>query len=416
MTIMKSTGIERQLLSHIIVNQLRRVLFIVFLCLMFMLLPAGSAVCSDRVALIIGNKAYADSPLKNSANDANDIAASLKKYGFHIIKKINANQRQMDEAIDEFYRLLLDAEIGLFYYAGHGMQVDGANYLIPVKSSIRSQSDVKYKAINSNLILGKMEDAQSKLNIVILDACRNNPFRSFFRSTQKGLAFMSAPNGTIIAYATAPGEVARDGDGRNGIYTEHLLRNLEKPGYTVIELFNQTALDVKRATNSMQSPWTYNTGLEPYALSEYQRKKPQSTLEYPAKKANLIVRSNVYGDSVSIDGEFVGSTKIDRMIAAGPHVIVVSKGGYRDWRQEITLAPGESRTIKAELSNITTSPANSHEKMTSSWRKAVASKSATVESPPAVTSKSEPVTSTPVNQAEYRKKMLKMWKEKANGQ
>ncbi len=208
-----------------------------------------------RAALIIGNSNYKDSPLKNSANDARDMTSILKGVGFDVTIKINASQREMENAVRQFGKKIRQGGAGLFYYAGHGIQVNGRNYLIPIDATIESEADVKYEAVDAGLVLGKMEDAGNDLNIVILDACRNNPFARSFRSNIKGLARMDAPKGSIVAYATAPGSVAADGNQRNGIYTKHLMKNMKKPGLTIEQVLKQVRVAVARETANKQIPW-----------------------------------------------------------------------------------------------------------------------------------------------------------------
>lgn len=187
---------------------------------MICVLPITALSSQDnRIALIIGNGAYESSPLRNPVNDANDMAGALRKLGFSVTLRINADQRGMETSIDEFGLQLRSGATGLFYFAGHGMQVKGINYLIPIGANIQTASDTRYEAVDAGRILGKMEDAGNGLNVVILDACRDNPLARSFRSRSRGLARMDAPKGSLIAYATAPGSVAGDGDGRNGIYT-----------------------------------------------------------------------------------------------------------------------------------------------------------------------------------------------------
>lgn len=156
-----------------------------------------------RVALVVGNAAYRTSPLKNPVNDARAMAHALRANGFQVIARENVSQKEMRRAIIEFGERLRDGGIGLFYYAGHGLQVGGRNYLVPVDAEIRSESEVESVDVAS--VLARMETARNRLNIVVLDACRDNPFARSFRSTSRGLASIDAPSGTIIAYATAPG-------------------------------------------------------------------------------------------------------------------------------------------------------------------------------------------------------------------
>ena len=185
-----------------------------------------------KIALIIGNGAYKSSPLKNPPNDAEDMAKILKKRGFTVTKRINATQAEMRKAIRQFGRQLKSDSIGLFFYAGHGMQVNGINYLIPVNANIEDEDEVQDYAVDVGMTLRKMKKAGNHINMVFLDACRNNPFTRSFRSAQKGLAQMDAPSGTLISYATAPGKTAADGGGRKGTYTKHLIHQLKSSANT----------------------------------------------------------------------------------------------------------------------------------------------------------------------------------------
>ena len=209
----------------------------------------------DRLALVIGNSAYQTAPLKNPTNDAEDMAANLKELGFEVILKKDADQRTMEDAIRYFGRQLRNGGVGLFYFAGHGVQVEGLNYLIPVDARIESESDVKYEAVDAGRILGKMEDAENRLNIVILDACRNNPYARAFRSDQGGLARMDAPTGSLVAYSTAPGEVAADGPDRNGIFTKYLIQHMMTPNLALEHVLKRVRIDVALETNGRQIPW-----------------------------------------------------------------------------------------------------------------------------------------------------------------
>jgi uncharacterized caspase-like protein len=191
---------------------------VLFIISLIFLLSFSQALAAKRTALVIGNSSYNSAPLDNPVNDANDMAAVLQRLGFEVILKTNANKKAMIGALRSFGKKLSASEIGLFYYAGHGMQIDGINYLIPVKNNIKESSEVEFEAIDAGRVLAKMEKAGNAMNIVILDACRDDPFKRSFRSSAKGLAKMDAPPGTVIAYATSPGSVAADGTGRNGTY------------------------------------------------------------------------------------------------------------------------------------------------------------------------------------------------------
>ena len=217
---------------------------------------SASQSAGKRVALVIGNGAYTSAPpLKNPPNDARDMAATLRALGFDVTNGINVNQRDMKRLIREFGQKLKTGGSGLFYYAGHGVQSKGRNYLIPVDAEISSETDVEDQAVDLNLVLGLMDEAGNGLNIVILDACRNNPFARSFRSAGSGLAQVDAPTGTLIAYATSPGRVASDGQGRNGLYTSELLRQMRVPGIGVEEMFKAVRASVKTTTKDQQTPW-----------------------------------------------------------------------------------------------------------------------------------------------------------------
>jgi hypothetical protein len=241
---------------------------------------------SQRLALIIGNSDYATSPLKNPVNDARDMSKALKKLGFQVIYEEDATRRKMDDAVRSFYQKLRNGGgVGLFYYAGHGMQVKGRNYLIPIGARIETESDVEHESIDIARILGKMEDAGNPVNIVILDACRDNPFAKSFRSARGGLARMDAPTGTIVAYATAPESVAADGNDQNGIYTKHLLKALIVPGLTIEQVFKTVRNSVINETDSRQIPWE-STSLRGDFYFSPARKESGCVVEcFPAMKS-----------------------------------------------------------------------------------------------------------------------------------
>ncbi len=216
---------------------------------------------TQRVALVIGNGAYKEGPLANPVNDAHAIALALKESGFTVISRENIDQRGMLAALREFGDKLRAGGTGLFYYAGHGMQIKGRNYLIPVGASIDREDEVAYSAVDAQAVLDKMEAAGNVANIMILDACRNNPFTRSTRSGQAGLAQMDAPVGTLVAYATSPGAVASDGSGANGLYTQHLLTAIRQPGSKVEDVFKRVRANVRRDSQGKQVPWE-STSLE----------------------------------------------------------------------------------------------------------------------------------------------------------
>ena len=208
----------------------------------------------QKIALVIGNSAYPTSRLRNPVNDAKAMAEKLKSLGFDVILKTDAGQREMTRSFSEFGRKLVPGTVSLFYYAGHGMQVRGKNFLIPVDADIHNEASVSSEAVDVDQLLNQLGPA--RLSMVILDACRNNPFESRFRAiVSGGLAQIDAPTGTLLAYATAPGKVASDGTGANGLYTEALLKALEMPGLKVEDVFKQVRINVVKASDGQQTPW-----------------------------------------------------------------------------------------------------------------------------------------------------------------
>jgi hypothetical protein len=231
----------------------------------FILLKQPSEVISGGgLALCIGNSDYKYAgSLDNPVNDANDMAAILQKIGYHVKLYNDLDQDEMRRAIDEFGNELKNYHVGLFFFAGHGIQAKGNNYLIPVDANIGSESEVEYTCVNAGRVLGRMESAGTITNIIILDACRNNPFeRSWTRSTVgRGLAVMDAPVGSLIGFATSPGKTASDGYGRNGLYTGAILNHIQEPGLTIIELLQKVRRTVRETSDGEQVPWE-STSLE----------------------------------------------------------------------------------------------------------------------------------------------------------
>ncbi|HUP98103.1 MAG TPA: caspase family protein [Usitatibacter sp.] len=218
-------------------------------------LAAGVAIAAEqRLALVIGNAAYPGARLANPGNDARAVGAKLQALGFEVILKTDINQREMTRAISQFGQRMQNGGVALFYYAGHGLQVRGRNFLVPVDAEIVSEASVRSEAVDVDQLLEQLGPA--RLGIVILDACRNNPYEGKFRTTAgTGLAQIDAPKGTLLAYATAPGKVASDGNGANGLYTAELLKALDVPGLKVEEIFKAVRVNVIKATQALQIPW-----------------------------------------------------------------------------------------------------------------------------------------------------------------
>lgn len=221
-----------------------------------------------RVALVIGNADYGFAPLRNPVNDARAMAQSLERLGFEVIRLENAGLPDMLESIRTFALKARKSDVRLFYYAGHGVQVDGRNYLIPIGSEITGDDEIARKSADMTALVDQLGRLQAGMNIVILDACRNNPFKDsalktadgrviqFRGSAQPGLAAMDAPQGTLVAFSTAPGAVAMDGQNqRNSLYTKHLIANIGTPGLPVEQLFKRVRIAVAQETQRLQIPW-----------------------------------------------------------------------------------------------------------------------------------------------------------------
>ncbi|MBC7953286.1 MAG: caspase family protein [Rhodospirillaceae bacterium] len=228
---------------------------------------AWAAGTEKRVALVIGNGTYRNTAsLKNSVNDARLMAETFRALGFRLIGDgplIDAERPAMEQAIRSFGKALREGAVGVFYYSGHGLQVKGTNYMAPVSAKVTGESDVKYELVDVGFVLDEMGNAGNRLNIVILDACRNNPLSaSGMRSVGDGLATMTAPAGTAIAFATQPGNVARDGAGSHSPYTEALAKAIRTPGLDLFDTFNEVGLAVKKSTGSRQQPWLSSSPIE----------------------------------------------------------------------------------------------------------------------------------------------------------
>ena len=218
-----------------------------------------NALTEKRVALVIGNSAYKDQPLSNPVNDADDFSRLISTMGFSVKNLRNANIASMRLALREFGDDLKNSDTGLVFFAGHGVEVKGRNYLIPVGHEIKREDEIPDQSLDVGAILEKIETSK-KSAIVILDACRNNPFGSSFRSTGSGLTRMDSPAGTLIAFSTSPGKIAADGGGRNSPYTKHLLKAMLSPNMPIEQVLKEVRREVSVETKGLQIPWE-NTSL-----------------------------------------------------------------------------------------------------------------------------------------------------------
>jgi formylglycine-generating enzyme required for sulfatase activity len=240
--------------------ELRAGLLLCVACLAWLMTPPAWAqpAAERRVALVIGNADYPRAPLVNPVNDAADLSAALRRLGFEVIERRNRNADELKRDLIEFQDRLGPGAVGLFYFAGHGMQAGrgGRNYLLPVGVDYRRERDVELFGLDAGSVLARMEESGAALSLVILDACRDSPLPPEGRTTaSRGLGRMEAPSGSLVAFATAPGSTADENrGGRNGLYTQFLLRAIEVPGLRLEDVFQQVRREVERASNRKQSP------------------------------------------------------------------------------------------------------------------------------------------------------------------
>jgi uncharacterized caspase-like protein len=228
----------------------------------FGFLEAAKGIDAPRIALIIGNSKYPDSPLINPLNDASSMAKGLKVLGFDVQILLDSNLKDLDNAIQSYsLKISKSKAVGLFFYAGHGVQLAWRNYLIPVDARIDRIDDIPKQTFELNNMLLTLNKAQNPMNIIILDACRDNPFGKKLPTEQKGLSQFDAPNNSLLCYATAPGNVASDGSGNNGLFTENLLREMRDPEAKIEDVFKRVRLKVRLASKGQQVPWE-STSLE----------------------------------------------------------------------------------------------------------------------------------------------------------
>jgi hypothetical protein len=236
----------------------------------------------SRLALVIGNSAYLDAPLLNPVNDARAMAGLLDQAGFTVSSHLNATRTDMRAAIERFAADVRKSETRqvVFYFAGHGAQLDWRNYLLPVDARAESATQLRQTCIDLNQLIGELGASKGKTFIIMLDACRNNPFGRSYQPEQRGLSQFDAPVGSLLAYATSPGNVAADGSGQNGLYTENLLRELSVHGARIEDALKRVRLNVRLASGGTQIPWE-TTSLENdvYIFSDGQRKLSEAEQE-----------------------------------------------------------------------------------------------------------------------------------------
>jgi hypothetical protein len=228
----------------------------------------NKTLAEKRLALVIGNSEYRNGgSLKNPVNDANLIEGTLKDLGFDVLKCLNTGKDSMLNSIRTFSKKMESYNVALFYYAGHGLQVDGINYLIPTDAKLESKNDCSWEAVAVQTVTDEFKKHETNTNIVILDACRNNPFRSWMRGPEQGFKAMEKVIGTIISFATSEGETAADGIGANGLYTEELVKQMVIP-QQIENVFKSTRKNVMERSRNQQVPMEWN-----YLIGDFYFKK-----------------------------------------------------------------------------------------------------------------------------------------------
>jgi lipoprotein NlpI len=340
------------------------------LLLLFFVLPLSFLAAQQKYALVIGNGAYNTgiTRLNNPVNDAADISAALRDLGFTVDQVTNAGRVQMEEAVMRLKNRLSAARgsYGFFYYAGHGVQSGGENYLIPVDANIPSEAYLRDRSVPMMVVLDELNAAGNTLNIVVLDACRDNPF-GWRRSGTRGLQVVSnQPADSIIVYATSAGSTAADGTGRNGLFTTHLLNNLKKPGLSIRDMFDQTGADVRRASNGAQIPAIYSQffdvaylGTRPAVVTPAPSPAPvqptPSPTPAPARNAKSYFDSGELfrsqGDYVTAIEEYTQAIRLDPNYAVAYHnrgfayhAKGDNDGAITDYTQVIRLDPNYAGT------------------------------------------------------------------------
>ena len=335
---------------------------LVALMALFVVPPAGAqkvgagSGSAHRIALVIGNGDYQyGGRLKNPVNDADAMAKTLKDLGFEVILCKEATSQQMVNAISEFGDKLTNDCIALAYYSGHGIQIDGVNYLLPVNFNAKKRSEVQFEAVSAARIMAQFEEKKSPVNIVILDACRNNPFKSFIRSNEGGLGKMNAPKGTLIAYATAPDSVADDNsDAPNGLYTTELLKQMVVPAIKVEDMFKRVLEGVASASEEKQLPWLEGSlrGNLYLARGTGNEKIKEDTGQEVDLKARLKVNATPEGASVSVDGAAIkdGTFLMSLLDAEKKTVkVTVTAAGYEPKQKVVELERGVLKIVEFAL-------------------------------------------------------------------
>jgi len=314
--------------------------FIVLIYLMLSMVAVAAAAEKSKYALVIGNSAYQNMKLKNPINDARGIGKALSSLGFNVILELDADKKNIDLSIDKFEKFLAKNKgVGVFFYAGHGVQTQGENYLIPINAKINKERDLRYNAVNLGRVFDAMESANNEMNIVILDACRNNPFFLSSRSSVRGLAKVNrTPKGLLIAYSTSPGKVALDGDEMaNSPYSEQLIKSIQVPNRHVLLAFQDIANKVQKMTGGEQVPWTSSSLTQDFYFNKTEIDNSELVIQSTAEDIDLFLKKSDESYAVKAihysEGAIQDKLKSNNRLS--PLMIVVPKGSFMMGNTEI---------------------------------------------------------------------------------
>lgn len=323
-------------------------------------LPAGaqqSTIDGKRIALVIGNTAYEIGRLNNPVNDAREVTRALRSVGFEVIERHDLTRDAMVRALRDFGQRLQPGGVALFYFSGHGLQVDGRNYLVPLDAKLDSVRYVDVETVVLDSVLREMDLAQSGLNIIILDACRNNPLTRSSRSASRGLAPTNAPPATFVAYATDPGDVAQDGEpGGNSPYTAELLRFLAMPGLSIEGVFKRVYEGVYRRTQGRQQPWTAHKFSGEFFFAAAPSATGASTPTRP-DMGSLVFSANLPGVDVWVGERKIwtsgdGNSYVHSNVAPGPYQIVARREGHREWTRSVVVTANQPAQVHVDIETL----------------------------------------------------------------
>jgi len=310
-------------------------------------------IYTQKVALVIGNSSYNSSPLKTPRNDANDITIVLKELGFKVTVLYDVKRVKMMKSISSFGIQLKKGGVGLFYYSGHSFQVNERNYLIPIDEDIQAEDEIEFYGVDTDMVITKMNSAGNPLNMVFLDACHNSSFSRSKRLFQQGLAEMNAPQDSLIVYATAPGSIAVESDGKNSIFTKNLIKHIKTPGLELGMMLRRVRSDVLKETDDRQIPWDQSSLVENF----YFKHGPAQT--EIKEKGRIFISSEPHSAKIYVNDIFEGNSPISLNMEIGKYKIEARKKGYKPKNSLVTIKKGSNSALNLILGgsiNINSSP------------------------------------------------------------